>query len=112
MYLYFIYDVASNHYKIGITKNPKRRMRQLQSANAGYLDWVGCVEREDAREIEKEIHKILNELDAKVNTGNQEWFYLDSGLLKDAQEIAENYQIGNDIVGWLLDKYFQNNLVH
>lgn len=111
MYLYFIYDIASDHCKIGITKNPKRRMQQLQSANAGYLQWIGCVERENARAVETEIHKILYELGAKVASGNQEWFYLDDGILDDAREIAEKYHIGECVIDWVLETYFQGNLV-
>jgi hypothetical protein len=111
MYLYLIYDIASDHYKIGVTNNPQRRMRELQSANAGLLSWEGCVDREDALKVEKEIHGILNELGAKVASGNLEWFWLDEGLLDDAKEVAEKYQIKGNIVEWMLDTYFKNNLV-
>jgi hypothetical protein len=53
-----VYLIRGNDgkYKIGIAKNPKKRIRQLQTANAEALKLIDEYKSENANRIEKALH--------------------------------------------------------
>jgi len=54
-YVYLIQDIRSGLYKIGITKNMEKRMKQLGVGDSAKL--IDSVFSPDAREREKQLHK-------------------------------------------------------
>jgi hypothetical protein len=43
-YVYFIADLEKDVVKIGISKNPKKRLKQLQTSNSNRLALLGFIE--------------------------------------------------------------------
>ena len=65
-----IRDNESNHCKIGISKDPRSRIRALQTSNAKKLTISMVFDtKEDARKLEKSLHKNFQKL-----RKNGEWF--------------------------------------
>lgn len=69
-YVYLIRGNDSN-YKIGITKNPKQRLKQLQTGNSDTLTLIETYQSEYASKIESSLHNQYNHV---RNEG--EWFDL------------------------------------
>lgn len=78
-YIYIIKDLGnSNIYKIGVSKNPQKRVKQLQTGNCNSLELIFEILIDDkinAYEAEKIIHDYLKE-NKKWKHG--EWFNLTS----------------------------------
>ena len=76
MYVYFIQSGSSkkrNPVKIGVARNPERRLAALQTGNPEELKLlvvIECGSRAEAYAIESHLHKTL----AKRNIRG-EWFY-------------------------------------
>lgn len=53
-----VYLIRGNdgRYKIGIAKNPKERIRQLQTGNSDALTLIETYQSENARQIESALH--------------------------------------------------------
>jgi len=68
-----VYLIRGNDgkYKIGIAKNPKQRIKQLQTGNSDKLVIIETYESENASKIESALHNQLAHL---RNEG--EWFDL------------------------------------
>lgn len=86
--IYFINCIGTSLYKIGITDNLPRRLRQIQTGNDKPLSLIGYIEydtRTEARTEERRIHKLWQ---TKRLAG--EWFDL---LETDLDELARIYDI-------------------
>ena len=57
--------------KIGFSKHPLKRLKQLQIGNANKLELVYAKPAKNARKIEKHLHKILWQFRSKYKS---EWF--------------------------------------
>lgn len=57
-YLYLIRDRATNAIKIGVSDNPQKRLRQLQTGSFGKLELLHTIEciSHPAKHLEKRIH--------------------------------------------------------
>ena len=78
-YIYFILNDDSQAVKIGIAKNVKRRLASLQTSSPSGLKLLGTIKTKsvnDARKIEKSLHKRFDE-----NRIRGEWFKADVELL-------------------------------
>jgi len=75
MYLYVIKEDNTPNYKIGISKNPELRLKQLQTGNSSKLSLIYTVKAENRYKDETELHKIF---EAYKIQG--EWFKLESSL--------------------------------
>lgn len=85
IYVYFFNQLATDLYKIGITNCITRRLREVQNGNPDPVVCHSFIEAEnrfDARETEKELHRLLS---ASRRVG--EWFMLDNGELDDIDRI-------------------------
>ena len=60
-YIYLIYDQNNNSLKIGFSKNPKSRLKYLQSATSNKLFLIDYFKGNT--KDEKILHKKLNHLD-------------------------------------------------
>lgn len=58
-YLYIIYN--GRHYKIGVSSNPNRRLKQLQTASATPLRLIKTypVESKLVKKLEQQLHKMF-----------------------------------------------------
>ena len=70
--IYIIKELCKDNYKIGITKNLKRRLTQLQCGNPDILLINCCYTTTNDRLYEKHLHSISE----KFNIRN-EWFKFD-----------------------------------
>jgi hypothetical protein len=84
MYLYVIQDDL--RYKVGVSKNPRRRLKQLQTGAAGKLVLVKSypVPAKIARKLEQQIHKMFWQRRLRFNS---EWF----NLTNDHLEVLETW---------------------
>lgn len=77
-YVYIIKSLLLGGYKIGITKNLDRRMKQLEvPKKATKLAVFSCA---DARELERTLHKKY----ASIRIPQSEWFALNAKRLTEA----------------------------
>lgn len=58
MYVYAIKESDTSNVKIGISKDPYRRLKQLQTANSSKLELVTYVEAKDRYKTEKYYHQL------------------------------------------------------
>ena len=74
-YVYIIKDTGyQNRCKIGISKNPKQRLRNLQTGNSNKLDLIFLLQVNPnikSSAVESEIHKYFKEKNLWVHG---EWF--------------------------------------
>ena len=68
-----VYLIRGNdgRYKIGIAKNPKQRIRQLQTGNSDELTLIETYESENASKIESALHNRFSHV-----RQSGEWFDL------------------------------------
>lgn len=71
-YVYLIQSLEEGYYKIGVSKNPKKRLKQLQTGNSSELKLINFYPSEYADKIEKTIHNLLSH-----NKKEGEWFDID-----------------------------------
>ena len=71
-YVYVIQDINSGLYKIGITIDPDRRLKELGVGNSSIL--ISCEYYPNARDIEKNAHKRYSEF----RLPQTEYFKLDN----------------------------------
>lgn len=57
--VYLIQSLEEGYYKIGVSKNPKKRIKQLQTGNSSELKLIHSYPSEYAHKIEKAIHNLL-----------------------------------------------------
>lgn len=91
-YVYLIQSLENSYYKIGISKNPKKRLLQLQTGNASKLQLIDTYQSEYANKIEKTLQRRYSHLRREG-----EWF--DMGISnevsfpKECQRIEETIAI-------------------
>ena len=75
VYVYIIKNVDSNNIKVGISKDPEKRVAQLKTGSDSVLELLFSEKLECTRyqvlNIEKQIHKELSESFKRLNG---EWF--------------------------------------
>lgn len=77
--IYFITHMPfDNKVKIGISNNPSRRLKQLQTGNPHKLVIYHMIESENPHELEDTLHEICGDL--KLD-GGTEWFSLQQSEL-------------------------------
>lgn len=81
-YIYLIKNSEDDTYKIGVAKNPKKRLAQLQTGNSSELLLVDTYQTENAFKIEKILHRRYSFLHK-----HGEWFSL---------SLIEQYNFPND----------------
>ena len=58
-YIYLIQKNTESIYKIGISNNPLKRLKQLQTGNSSRLHLIKVFPVVNARAIEKRLHRLL-----------------------------------------------------
>ena len=88
-YVYFIRSIGTgknNRMKIGYSRDPEKRLKQLQTGNCLELKIeakICCKDEPTARHIEKLAHQIF-----KSEHKRGEWFRLSAHLLMKCWELA------------------------
>jgi hypothetical protein len=85
-FVYLIKYGSSNLYKIGLSKNPKERLKQLQSAIPENLFLLHTIEASNMMELEAYFHQMFSHCRAR-----SEWFE----LTDDEVLIFKNYTENN-----------------
>jgi hypothetical protein len=83
MFLYVIQKVPEEIYKIGFSKSPETRLKNLQTGNEANLRFVALIRSKTAPHLEKKLHKMLWQ--HRINP-NGEWFRLDKERLDFVKE--------------------------
>ena len=73
--VYIISD--GEYYKIGFSKSPAKRLKQLQTGQPNTLKLIYQRATSNARQIEKLLHTMLRYTRARHNS---EWFTIDGDL--------------------------------
>ena len=88
-YIYLIQSLENGYYKIGVSKNPSKRLQQLQTGNSSPLKLIEVYQTEFADKIERILQRRYTHLHKEG-----EWFNLsiseEAGFRKDCQKIEEN----------------------
>ncbi len=89
-YIYLIQSLEDGYYKIGVSKHPKKRVKQLQTGNSSELKLVESYQSEHAHKIEKTLQRHHSYLKKEG-----EWF--DLGIKEDVSFLTDCKQIENNI---------------
>jgi predicted GIY-YIG superfamily endonuclease len=93
-YVYLISDSNTYNYKIGISNNPEKRIKELQTGNENKLKIIHKVLCENYKNVETALHNQYSFLEI-----NGEWFELREEDVKNFPEsckkIDENFKIIN-----------------
>lgn len=90
IYVYLIQNLETSRYKIGISKNPSKRIKQLQTGSGEELKLIHTYESDNARKIETALHNRYS----PQNTYG-EWFEI--SLLEEVVFINECTKIDKNI---------------
>lgn len=90
-YIYLIQSLENSHYKIGISKNPQRRIKELQTGNSSELRLVEVYQSEYAEKIESALHRRYSHIHKEG-----EWF--DMSITNEVSFVAECQKIEENIV--------------
>lgn len=77
MYVYAIQEMETGRIKLGISKNPNERIKQLQTGNSNTLMLIGYHKAENHYESEK-----MNHDENKNHRIRGEWFTEDAKLIQ------------------------------
>ena len=93
-YLYVLKLKDFDLYKIGVSQNPKRRIRDIKSYFPFDSNLLYLKEFIDVYDFEEAIHFVYNE-----NLLRKEWFYLDKEEAKDLiSSLQYDYFKENDLL--------------
>jgi len=88
-YIYLIQSQEDGYYKIGVSKHPKKRIKELQTGNSSELKLIWSFESEYPHLVERALQRRYDHLRKEG-----EWFDLsineDVSFLTDCKEIDES----------------------
>lgn len=88
-YIYLIQSQEEGYYKIGISKSPQRRIKELQTGNSSKLKLVETYQTEYAEKIEGALHRRYSHYHKEG-----EWFNMsiseEASFIKNCKIIEEN----------------------
>ena len=91
-YIYLIQSIENGYYKIGVSKHPKKRVKQLQTGNSSELKLIESYQSEHAHKVERALQRRYSYLKKEG-----EWFDLsikeDVSFLSDCQRIEESINV-------------------
>lgn len=100
-YIYLIKNTEESYYKIGVSKDPKKRIKELNTGNSAELVLVEMYESELAYKIERTLHRKYSYM-----RKHGEWFDLsikeDNEFIKDCRNIERGIKVlieaGNEFI--------------
>ncbi len=96
-YVYLV-RAGNNQYKIGVSRNVKKRVAALQTSNINLVEVVTAKRTSADSEYEKRLHRKVREFSG---TGGKEWFHLTADqAIEIAIEIntAPDVDVAEDII--------------
>jgi len=88
-YIYLIQSLEEGYYKIGVSKNPQRRIKELQTGNSSPLKLIETYQSEYADKIERTLQRRYSHLNKEG-----EWFDMsieeEVTFVKNCKAIEEN----------------------
>lgn len=90
-YVYLIQSLENSYYKIGISKHPKKRVKELQTGNSSELKLVEVYKSGFANQIEKTLQRRYSHLRKEG-----EWF--DMGISNEVSFIQECQKIEETLI--------------
>lgn len=89
MLLYIFNATDTWQYKIGHTKSAtsKHRLKQCQTGNAAKIEMVWEYESDNAKEIEKMMHRAF-----LANRMSGEWFLFENQAIEELKERVKHYE--------------------
>lgn len=79
-YIYLIHQAGTNYYKIGLTSNPEKRLKQLQTGSSGRLCFKHLIQCHDMSAAELRLHQRFA---AQRIRKDGEWFNFLPGQITD-----------------------------
>ncbi len=81
----YVYIMKSNeYYKIGVSSNPQKRLKELQTGNPVEIEIVNSWKVRFAMELEKKLHDLFDRERVRL-----EWFKLDNEDLENIKKYIE-----------------------
>lgn len=90
IYIYLIQSLENSYYKIGVSKHPNKRLRELQTGNSSKLKLIHSYQSRYAYMIEKTMQRRYSHLKREG-----EWF--DMGVINETTFIDECKEIEETI---------------
>jgi len=90
-YIYLIQSLENSYYKIGVSKHPKNRIKQLQTGNSSELKLIDIYQSEFAHQIEKALQRRYSYLKKEG-----EWF--DMGISHEITFYQECSRIEENLI--------------
>lgn len=88
-FIYLIQSQEDGYYKIGVSKHPNKRLKQLQTGNSSELKLIESYQTEHAHQVEKTLQRRYSYLKKEG-----EWFDIgvseENTFLTDCKQIDEN----------------------
>jgi predicted GIY-YIG superfamily endonuclease len=88
-YVYLIQSLEDSTYKIGVSKHPNKRIKELQTGNSSELKLVESFQSEHAHQVERALQRRYVHLNKEG-----EWFDMsisnEVSFLRECQKIEEN----------------------
>jgi Meiotically up-regulated gene 113 len=88
-YVYLIRQVGTNYYKIGITANLNKRLKQLQTGSANQLEIFHSIEVTNRKEVEKVLHLKYKQCQVRRNG---EWFKFSGWQVREVVKTMNAYK--------------------
>jgi hypothetical protein len=92
-YIYLIQSLEEGYYKIGVSKNPNKRIQQLQTGNSSPLKLIEVYQSEQADKIERILQRRYLHLRKEG-----EWFELS---ISNEVSFRKECQIIEETLGFL-----------
>ena len=89
-YIYLIQSLEDGYYKIGVSKHPKKRVKQLQTGNSSELKLVESYQSEHAHKVERALQRRYSYLKKEG-----EWF--DIAISEEVRFLTDCKQIEDSI---------------
>ena len=102
-YVYLIEDIDNKRYKIGVTKDLKKRLRNLQTGNSNQIQLLESFKSEYPFRLETMLHNKFKQFHHY-----NEWYELDKNSVDEFLNLCKYF---NDIIIALKDNpFFAKNL--
>ena len=91
-HIYLIQSLEDGYYKIGVSKHPTKRVKELQTGNSSELKLIESYQSKHAHKLEKTLQRRYSHMRKEG-----EWFDMTIGeevsFLSDCKQIEENIVI-------------------
>jgi len=90
-YIYFIKSKGFDFYKLGVSSNPERRLRDIDSYTPFELEILSIHFLENVYDIEKSVSEKIEKFKVR-----KEWYQFDSGKAKQIMIHLHNLNVNQD----------------